>query len=64
MFVSPFPTVGKVNFGRWRESDLLATFMEHNLTGQVVVKEITVHVLGARVDYGITQPSEIKCPTC
>lgn len=48
----------KVNLGR-RECDMLAIFKEHNLTVQVVIGEITVHIW---VDYGMTQPSEIKCP--
>lgn len=32
------------NFGGRRESDILANFKEHNLTVQVVVEEITVHI--------------------
>lgn len=44
MFVNPFPIVGKVNSGVGRESDILATFREQNLTAQMVVEEITVHI--------------------
>lgn len=44
MFVNPFPIVGKVNLGGGRESDILAIFREHNLTAQMVVEEITVHI--------------------
>ena len=64
VFVNPFSIVGKVNSGGGRESDILATFREHNLTAQMVVEKIAVHISGSRVDYGMTQPSEIKCPTC
>lgn len=42
MFVNPFPIVDKVNLGEGRESDVLATFREQNLTAQMVVGEIPV----------------------
>ena len=44
VFVNPFSIVGRVNSGGGRESDILATFREHNLTAQMVVEKIAVHI--------------------